>query len=123
MKKKGMKGSTKLFLGAAGSLVAGAVAFFGVAYARSGRREQDSKLIPNKLEDQIDKLVSWLDNRFGKQWVDRGLDALQTALSTSGPGMLVRILEPVFLAEVTGREKQWTGKKKLKYASTHLHQN
>jgi hypothetical protein len=104
-------------------MVFGTMGYFVIAYVRTGRRGQNSPLIPKQVEKQIDKLVFWLDQRFGKDWVDRGMDALQLALSSTGPGLLVQLLEPVFKAEVAGRDKHWTGAEKREYAASSVGRN
>jgi hypothetical protein len=85
----------KIILGFAGSLLTGAAAFVVLAYLQSGRRGHASPLVPRPIEQELTRLVTKLDARFGREWVDRGLDALQSALRGTGPDNLVKLLLPV----------------------------
>jgi len=82
-------------LGILSSLAAGTMAFFALAYVRRGRRGEPSPLLPQMVEEQLDRLTSWLDTRFGEVLVDRGMDALHQALRGSAPDKLMQLLEHV----------------------------
>src|SRR5262245_2991141 len=56
--------------------------------AGPGRRK-NAALIPDAIEDRIDAVVEALDARFGKNWVNLGLGALQAGLRKVLPGPLV----------------------------------
>lgn len=59
--------------------------FLGLAYLISGRGQNNSPLVPDALEDQIDLAVDSLNQRFGHQWVTLGLDELQGHLEKTYP--------------------------------------
>ena len=61
--------------------------FMAVAYLKTGRGQSNSPLVPDRLEDPIDKVVATLNNIFGRRWVTAGLNALQTQLHVALPGM------------------------------------
>lgn len=89
--------------------------FFGIAWLVSGRGQDNSPLVPDALEDQIDLAVDKLNERFGHQWVTRRLDELQAYLEWTYPHVagLVYALHAV--------EKQsiwWTPGTKLALSQT-----
>ena len=96
--------NTKILFGILSSLAAGTAAFIALAYVRSGGRGQPSPLLPKTVEEKLDLVTSWLDSRFGKAVVDRGMDAIQHALRGSGPDKLVQLLEQVFEPEALEHE-------------------
>lgn len=57
----------------------------GLAWLTTGRGQDNSPLIPDKIEDRIDFVVNSLNKRFGSQWVTFGLDALQGYLEKAFP--------------------------------------
>jgi hypothetical protein len=74
----------------------------GIAFTYYLRRgagsEKNAALIPDIIEDEIDKVVDHLNRKFSKAWVTRGLDALTlaTASSLSPTGkILLGILDEV----------------------------
>jgi hypothetical protein len=60
-------------------------AFIGLAWLLSGRGQNNSPLVPDALEDQIDLAVESLNQQFGHQWVTLGLDKLQGHLEKTYP--------------------------------------
>lgn len=72
-------------------------AFVGLAWLTGGRGQNNSPLIPDSLEDQIDLAVDSLNKHFDHQWVNFGLNALQTYLERTQPQVawLVRVLYAV----------------------------
>jgi len=66
------------------------LALGGLAYySQTGREEgQDSALIPNRIEDPIDRLVALLNQRFGPQWIDAGVYGIRLYLRSAAPGLL-----------------------------------
>ena len=59
--------------------------FVGLAWLASGRGQDNSPLVPDALENQIDFAVDKLNERFGHQWVTLGLDELQGHLESTYP--------------------------------------
>ena len=92
--------NSRIFLGILSSLAAGAAAFIALAYVRAGGRGQKSPLLPQVVEEQLDRVTLWLDTRFGRDVVDRGMDALQHALRDTAPDKLVQLLEQVFEPDI-----------------------
>jgi len=68
-------------------LALGAVAVMGLlyAYAQTGKGENNSPLIPDSIEDRIDRVVSALNQTFGSWWVDRGFDAVRAYVERTMP--------------------------------------
>jgi hypothetical protein len=60
-------------------------AFFGLAWLVGGRGQNNSPLIPDPLEDQIDLAVDSLNEGFGHQWVTYALDEIQRYLKWTHP--------------------------------------
>ncbi|EYF06959.1 hypothetical protein [Chondromyces apiculatus] len=67
------------------ALVGGTLAGVALAYyARRGAgSEKNAVLIPDVIEDEIDKVVDQLNERFDREWVTRGLDALTLGLAAT----------------------------------------
>lgn len=113
-----MNKNTKKLLSTLGTVAAGAlVVGFGV-YLATGRRGKNSPYIPDAIEDRIDQVVAWLDTKIGKQWVDRGLDFVQSTLFSNLPQPLAKLADVVFNAEKTGNQQGWTGEQKRDYAKS-----
>lgn len=111
---------TKKLLGTVGLAAAGALAVgFGV-YLTTGRRGKNSPYIPDAIEDRIDQVVAWLDTKLGKQWVDKGLDFVQSTLFSNLPMPLANLADAVFNAEKTGNQQGWTGAQKRDYAKSSM---
>ena len=89
MAKKGGGGG-----GEGWALLGLAATFVGLAWLTSGRGQNNSPLVPDSLEDQIDLAVDSLNKHFDHQWVNYGLDALQAYLERTQPQVawLVRVL-------------------------------
>jgi hypothetical protein len=56
-----------------------------LAWLLSGRGKQNSPFIPDAIENQLDRVVETLNQRFGHRWVTYGMDALQTYLQRAFP--------------------------------------
>ncbi|HEX8708857.1 MAG TPA: hypothetical protein VF723_11485 [Pyrinomonadaceae bacterium] len=81
------KGGGWLLVGL-GILILASVAY----YSETGKgTENDSALIPNNLEDQIDFVVAALNKRFGKRWVDYGFKALESYFKQKYPPVAVLV--------------------------------
>lgn len=96
----------RILLGILSSLVAGTAAFIALAYVRGGGRGRPSPLLPKMVEDQLDRVTSWLDARLGKAVVDRGMDALQHALRGSAPDKLMQLLEQVMEPDALKQQRE-----------------
>jgi hypothetical protein len=57
-----------------------------MAYAVSGRGKNNSPLLPDAIEDPIDRVVAKLNQMFGEQWVTAGLNYLQSQMALAMPG-------------------------------------
>ena len=57
-----------------------------MAYAVSGRGKNNSSLLPDAIEDQIDRVVAKLNQMFGERWVTAGLNYLQSRMALAMPG-------------------------------------
>lgn len=71
--------------------------FVSLAWLISGRDENNSPLIPDALEDQIDLAIDSLNKYYGHQWVTFGLNAAQGYLERTQPHVawLVHVLYAV----------------------------
>lgn len=86
-------------------------------YLKSGAGEADASLIPNSVEQRLDRLVEALNKRFGKQWVTEAMDTLQAGLTKVLPAPLVALVEVVHRVERQGKEAGWSGSQKLHQAA------
>jgi hypothetical protein len=57
-----------------------------MAYIVSGKGKNNSSLLPDAIEDRIDRVVAQLNHLFGEQWVNAGLDYLQSRMALAMPG-------------------------------------
>jgi hypothetical protein len=94
--KKKLNKDIRLALGILGSMAGGAAVFVTAAYVRSARRREEPALLPQPVNHEIRRAVSWLDGHVGKEWVDRGIDALHVLFKDTKPDLLVQALEPIF---------------------------
>jgi hypothetical protein len=79
-KGKGGEGWGGLLVGL-GLVILAAVMY----YDKEGREENDAALIPNSLEGRIDFLVGKLNERFGKEWVNKGFDFINAYAQQNYP--------------------------------------
>lgn len=90
-----------------GWLIVGGLLLAGLLYyTQTGvGEEKDSALIPNTLEGKIDALVTALNDRFGKFWVNTSISALQYYIQNTLPAPFVSLVEVV--AKVENTSKGW----------------
>lgn len=100
--------------GFAALLVGGVVVVGGLLlhYLTSGVGEDDASLIPNAIEDRLDRVVDALNRRFGKQWVQYGIDTLRSGLASLLPQPMVQLVSVVQQVEQAGIRNGWTGYQK-----------
>lgn len=81
----------------------------GLAWLKTGRGKTDSPIIPNEIEDRIDFVVDAFNKQFGHQWVDFGLNALQSYLQREFPGAsaLIDVAAAIFEQEQKSRTDFW----------------
>jgi hypothetical protein len=91
------------------------VVAIGYAWLTSGRGQNNSPLIPDRLEDQIDLVVEELNKEFGHQWVTYRLNDLQSHIERTWPQLTawVRLL---LLAEQAYSHISKAGSAKKQYA-------
>jgi hypothetical protein len=96
--------------GGGGGLAAfvGVVAITGALYYLvAGRGNANALLIPDALENRIDRVVAALNQKFGGAWVEVRLDQLQAYIQQAAPG-LATLVEVVY-----GVERQFKGQRNL----------
>jgi len=104
---------------AAGVLLGGLALYYIKAGAGS---EHNAALIPDAIEDQLDRVVDALNRKFGRTWVKSRLATLEQGLSSMLPTPLVA------LVSVVQQTEQWaegqrlrgrfvTGAQKRRYAA------
>lgn len=102
--------------GGLAALVVGGVVFAAggllLHYLTSGVGEDDASLIPNAIEDRLDRIVDALNRRFGKQWVQYGIDTLRSGLASVLPQPMVQLVSVVHQVEQAGIRNGWTGYQK-----------
>lgn len=92
----------------------GAVALY---YIQAGvGEEKDAALIPDDLEGRIDLVVKRLNERFGKAWVNLGLDAIELYLKAILPWEVVRLVSAIYQVEQLSRTTQMNGQAKQQTA-------
>lgn len=106
-----------------GAVVASATAL-GVGllyYLKAGLAQSEATLIPDLLEQRLDKVVAALNRRFGKHWVEQALGTLKTGLETMLPAPLVALVEVVHRVEQLGQKQGWDGLHKRQEAVAMSH--
>lgn len=86
-------------------------------YLRAGLGGKDASLIPESIEGRIDKVISALNRKYGKRWVNRGVSALQVGLSAVLPAPLVGLVELVHRVEHLAEQQGWKGAEKRTHAT------
>lgn len=90
-------------------------------YTQTGRGdENDAPLIPDSLEGKIDRVVAELNTRFGKRWVDAGLDTLMAHLQRTLPPPVVAVANAVFEVEQMSRYVRMSSPQKRQAATSRL---
>lgn len=90
-------------------------------YAQTGRGDaNNAPLIPDSIEGKIDRVVEELNRRFGKRWVDAGLDAIMAHLRRTLPPPVVAVADTVFEVEQMSRYARMTGPEKRQTAANRL---
>lgn len=88
-------------------------------YLLSGRRQYNAPLLPDRVEDRIDFVVKELDDQFGEQWVNLGLDWIASSLRRALP---LPVVAAVYSAEAVSKNGPWLmgGLAKKQYALRQL---
>lgn len=69
-----------------------------LAYLVGGRGKANSPLLPDHIEDRIDRVVAALNQMFGKYWVTVALNVLQRQIELAMPGAAA-VVNAVYRAE------------------------
>ena|ERR1700755_2453164 len=88
-----------------GGVCVGIVGIAVLDYLVGGRgKENNAALMPDRFEDQIDLGVEELNNQFGKQWVNKGLDRIQNSLQRALP---LPVVAAVYAVELMSKNNFW----------------
>jgi hypothetical protein len=87
------------------------------AYVKSGRGKANSWLIPDAVEDPIDRVIEALNQKFGHKWVNFGLNAVQIYIERTIPGAAA-LVNGVFRAEQVYNHYLRAGGAKKQYAQS-----
>lgn len=102
-------------------ILLGAAGVAAIYYSQVGRgQENDAALLPNSIEGRIDLVVAALNEHFGKQWVDWGLDALRHYIQKTLPAPLVTIVGVIVTVEQISRRRRMNGILKRQTAAQML---
>lgn len=84
----------------------GILALVGIVYySKVGRGEEnDATLIPNDLEGKIDFVVKKLNEKFTKQWVDRGFNFISSYFQKTYPSLAL-VVNMVVYVEQSSRQQ------------------
>lgn len=100
-----------------GDTTAGWVIGIGVAALLVGAIVQGATSSRNSnASEPINRVVSWLNETFGHNWLTIGIAALTKAMPTPMAG-LVNVLEAVYEAEQQGKPQDWSGQQKYQHAT------
>lgn len=99
-------------------LVLGVAGVLGLYYLTAGYdRENNAALMPDSLEDRIDKVVGELNARVGRNWGNWGAESLKHLLRKLLPGNLVALVDVVYAVEQESRRVAISGHAKRQRAS------
>jgi hypothetical protein len=103
----------------AGLILVGGAALY---YLQTGLGKQnDSTFLPNTLEMRIDSLISALNDRFGKRWIDLGVAFLKYNLQHALPAAVVTLIDVVAKVETTSKSRLMTSCEKRQLAVQMVH--
>lgn len=69
-------------------------------YLKAGAdRENNAALIPDALEDRLDRVIGTLNAQVGKNWGNFGAEVLKVVLRKALPGPLVALVDVVYAVE------------------------
>lgn len=83
-----------------------------LAWLLSGRGKRNASLVPDSIENELDRMVEALNRKFGHRWVTLGLDTLQTYLQRTFPGP-AGLLNTVLWVEQNYAQLAGSAKKQL----------
>lgn len=87
-------------------------------YIQAGPGEEnDAALIPDDLEGRIDLVVEKLNKRFGQEWVNAGLGAIELYLKAILPWQVVRLVRAIYEVEQLSKTTQMNGYAKQQTAA------
>jgi hypothetical protein len=88
-------------------------------YAQAGQGEdKNAALIPDSLEDCIDRVVAELNNQFGQRWVTLSFALLSSYLTSVLPADVVRLVGVIHQVEMRARQIQMSSLQKQQAAVT-----
>lgn len=94
-------------LAATGLLLGG----FLLYYLKDGAgSERNAALLPDEIEDNLDRVVDELNRLFGRRWVDRGIAALEKSLSAILPTPVVALVSVVHETEKWAARQRTMGR-------------
>ena len=94
-------------LAATGLLLGG----FLLYYLKDGAgSERNAALLPDEIEDNLDRVVDELNRLFGRRWVDRGIAALEKSLSAILPTPVVALVSVVHETEKWAERQRTMGR-------------
>jgi hypothetical protein len=107
------KGSGDLWALGLGALIVGVILY----HARTGEGdENNSALIPDSIERDLDRVVGALNQRFGHEWIDAGIYWLRSHIRRVLP-QLVLLVDVVSEVELAYRNVPKTGPTKKQVAA------
>lgn len=71
----------------------------GLYYLIAGPEQKNAALIPDDVENQIDLVVRKLNEQFGHEWVNLGLNALEHYLRSILPWQVVALVSVIYQVE------------------------
>lgn len=87
-------------------------------YLKAGTGQgNNAALLPDSLEDRIDRLVDTLNAKVGKNWGNWGAAFLKSYLQNVLPPTVVALVDVVYAVEQEGKRTRMTGQAKRQLAA------
>ena len=84
-------------------------------------KENNAALIPDTIEDEVDNLVSALNDKFGKAWVNVGLAVVTRYVQNALPASYVALVGVVIQVENISKHRFMTSYEKQQLAIQMAH--
>jgi hypothetical protein len=120
MAQRRTNGGTKALVIGGTTVLGGLLLYYLLSGAGS---ENNAPLIPDSIEKHLDRVVDTLNDKFGKKWVNLGIQTLEAGLYSVLPPNVVALVKAVHRAEQAGNRMGLSGSAKRRQAILFVQAN